>query len=87
MKTRNILEIFGNGIMYALSLTNTKEIFEIISLVISILISILIFVSHLVSWFKKAKQDGKIDNEELDQLIDIINETEKDLENKNKKEN
>lgn len=70
MKTRNILELIGNGSMYVLTATQTKEIFEIISLILSIAISLLILVGHIVAWFKKANTDGKIDADEINELVD-----------------
>lgn len=73
-KVSDILEIGGNSIMYVLSLTNTKEIFEIISLILSIFISILIIISKLLQWFKNAKKDGKITIDEVKDGIDIISD-------------
>lgn len=70
MKTRSILELVGNGSMYILTFTQTREVFEIVSLVLSILISLLILVGHIVAWFKKANADGKIDAEEINELVD-----------------
>lgn len=71
-KINDALEVGGNSFMYVLTFTNTKEIFEIISLVLSILISILIIISKLIQWFKNAKKDGKISSEEIKDGIDII---------------
>ena len=71
-RINDALEVGGNSIMYVLSLTNTKEIFEIVSLVLSILISILIIVSKLIQWFKNAKKDGKITSDEIKDGINII---------------
>lgn len=70
MKTRSILELVGNGSMYILTFTQTREVFEIVSLILSILISLLILVGHVVAWFKKANYDGKITGEELEELVD-----------------
>ena len=70
MKTRSILELVGNGSMYILTFTQTREVFEIVSLVLSILISLLILVGHIVAWFKKANADGKIDADEINELVD-----------------
>lgn len=70
MKTRNILELIGNGSMYVLTATQTKEIFEIISLILSIAISLLILVGHIVAWAKRAGADGKIDADEVNELVD-----------------
>lgn len=69
---QNGLEFGGNGLMYFFTFTQTKEIFEYISLVLSIIISILIIVSRIISWYKNAKQDGKIDEDELKDGINIV---------------
>lgn len=84
------LEIGGNGLMYVLTATQTKEIFEIISLVLSILISILIIVSKIIKWYQDAKKDGKITSDEIKDGIDIIidgaNEVKDKIEDKEDKE-
>ena len=77
MKTRSILELVGNGSMYILTVTQTREIFEIVSLILSILISLLILISHVIAWFKKANYDGKITGEEFKELV---NTTKEDLD-------
>ena len=74
MKARDLFQIGGNAVMYALTATQTKEIFEIISLVLSILISLIIIISKLIEWWKKAKSDGKITHEEIKEAQDIIEE-------------
>lgn len=74
MKVRDLFQMGGNAVMYVLTATQTKEIFEIISLVLSILISLLIIISKLIEWWKKAKSDGKITNEEIKEAQDIIEE-------------
>lgn len=82
---RDLFEITGNGAMYVLSVTNTKEVFEIISLVLSILISCLILGSKIVQWWKKAKADGKIDKEEIQEVIEIVEDGVKDIKEKTQK--
>ena len=82
---RDLFEISGNGAMYVLTATQTKEIFEIISLVLSILISCLILASKIVQWWKKAKADGKIDKEEIQEVIDIVGDGVKDIKDKTQK--
>ena len=72
MKPRDVLEIIGNGAMYVLSVTQTKEVFEIISLCLSILISILIIGGKLYRWWKNAEADGKITKDEIDEAVQII---------------
>ena len=78
MKAKNILEITGNAVMYALTFIQTKEVFEIISLILSILISIVILITNVIVWFKKANADGKITKEETEELVEIVKDgTEK----------
>ena len=81
-KMSDVLEIGGNSFMYVLSLTNTREIFEIISLCLSILISILIIASKLIQWFKNAKKDGKITIDEVKDGIDIMSDGVKSIRDK-----
>lgn len=77
MKTRNILELFGNGSMYVLSALTPEKLMSFINLALSIIISLIILTSHIVSWFKKANYDGKITGEEFKELADT---TKKDLD-------
>ena len=85
-KLRATLEIIGNGIMYILTVTQTKEVFELISLILSIAISVLIIGSKIITWIKKASADGKITSEEIKDAIDIVNDGVDDIKNKIDKE-
>ena len=82
MKIKDVFEISGNGVMYILTATQTKEIFEIISLVLSILISILIIAGKIITWYKKAKEDGKITADELKEGVDIIKDGTQEIKEK-----
>ena len=91
MKINDALEIGGNTGMYVLTITQTKEIFQIISLVLSILISLLIITGKVINWWKKAKEDGKITKEEIEEIvnnvgydIDKINEDVDKIKNNSK---
>ena len=83
---RDLFEIGGNITMYGLTATQTKEVFEIISLVLSILISVLIIVGKLVQWWKKANEDGKITKEEIQEGVEIISNGINDLKDKTKED-
>ena len=50
----------------------TNQVLQTISLVLTIIGTIITTVSALYFWFKKAKADGKIDEEEIDEGIEII---------------
>lgn len=86
MKVRDFGEITGNAFMYVLTATQTKEVFEIISLILSIIISVLIIFSKIISWYKKAKEDGKITKEEINEgvgiIVDGVNEVKDKIKNK-----
>ena len=53
--------------------TQTNETLETISLIITIIGAILSFiVCPLLSWYNKAKKDGHIDSEEIEELTKHI---------------
>ena len=53
--------------------TQTNETLETISLIVTIIGAILSFiVCPLLSWFNRAKKDGHIDNEEIEELTKDI---------------
>lgn len=53
-------------------------------LIITLIVTLLV---PLVKWWKKAKKDGKIDEEELDELSDILKDGKKSLDLKNQDKN
>ena len=84
----NIFAWVGNGLTYAIAFASTNQVFQIIEFVFSILTSLVIITLKIVSWFKKAKKDGKIDSDEVDELIDIISkegEGKNDIQGTNNK--
>ena len=55
--------------------TQTNETLETISLIITIIGAVLSFiVCPLLSWYNKAKKDGHIDSEEIEDLTETIND-------------
>ena len=72
MKHGDIFAIGGNAFTYLFASFQANQVFQIIELCFSILTSIVIITLKIISWFKKAKQDGKIDSEEVDDLINIL---------------
>ena len=56
--------------------TQTNDTLETISLIITIIGAILSFiVCPLLSWYNKAKKDGKIDSEEIEELTKDISKS------------
>ena len=62
----------------------TNEILQTISIVITIIGGIITIVMALLNWWNKAKKDGKIDKEEIQEGVDILVDGVKNLEDKMK---
>lgn len=61
--------------------TQTNETLETISLIITIIGAILSFiVCPLLSWYNKAKKDGKIDSKEIEELTKDITKGVNEIE-------
>ena len=70
------------------ALTQTHQVFEIISLILTILGTILTFiVMPLLNWYQKSKKDGKITIDEVKEggeiLADGIEEVGKEIDKHN----
>ena len=76
---RKVSEIIGNTFMYILTIVQTKELFQIISLVLSIVISLIIIIEKVITWYKNANKDGKITNDEIKELSDLTNKDIKEI--------
>ncbi len=78
MKLNDIFSICGNVGTYVLAAIQTNEVLQIISFVLSSITSCIIIFLRLWSWWKEAKKDGKIEKEEIDEAIGIIEDSRKD---------
>lgn len=68
-----------------LTAVQSDQIFQYISLALTIL-STLIAISYTIwKWWRKAKEDGKIDEEEVKDLVDQIDDVVKKGEDKDEK--
>lgn len=70
-------ELIGGSIGTALSAVGTglqtNDVLQTISLCITIIGGLITFIIvPLLTWYKNAKKDGKIDKEEIDEAIDIV---------------
>lgn len=85
----NILSIFGVTLSDQ-SLENLDHVMSIVCMVIGIAITIITaIIIPLIKWWKKAKEDGKITRDELQDGIDIAKggiDSVKDVINKKDKE-
>ena len=70
-------------------ITQTNEVFQRIQIIVAIISGVMAgiyygskFLIKLIKWFKKAKKDGKITMEELDDIVDTIKPKE-EIDNDN----
>ena len=69
---KKLYDVLGNGVMYFLTFLQTNELLETISLCLSIFISAFILITSVVEWWKKAKNDGKITAEEIQEGAKVV---------------
>ena len=63
-----------NGLEYVSIITQANELFQLIQLILTIATTLFILIIKIISWYNKAKKDGKIDNNELEELSNILEE-------------
>ena len=72
-------KITGAGatiLSWATTLTQANEVFRMIQLILSILCSVLVIITTIIiPWYKKAKKDGKITANEVEDLVNQIEDS------------
>lgn len=64
----------------SLSVTELQAIVSIVITIAGFLISVVIpLIIKFIKWYRKSKEDGKIDDKELDELNQIVNEGKEGL--------
>ena len=72
MKIKDFFQIIGNGLQYAISLAQVEDALRIAGIVLSVIISVLIIIDKIITWWKNAKADGKITEDEIKEGVEII---------------
>ena len=55
------------------TINQANEVFRLIQLILSILCSVLVIITTIIiPWYKKAKKDGKITSDEVEDLFNQI---------------
>ena len=75
----------GNVLGAVFSAIQTNEVLSWISWGITLVATLLSISFTIYKWVKKAKEDGKIDKEEIEELGEIINDSKKQIEEVTKK--
>lgn len=88
MKIREfILGLIGTGMSSVGAIVDVNQVLSIISTIITIVGGIItLIVIPLITWWKKAKEDGKITKEEIDEATQIIKDGTEGLKDKKEKE-
>ena len=87
MKNELIAGGVGTGLGVIGTATQTNEILQTISLIVTIIGAVIsMIVVPLISWWQKAKNDGKITEEEIQEGIGIISDGLDSLKDKKDKE-
>lgn len=83
-------ELIGSTICTAVAGTSTavqpNEVFQYIQMGLTIVATLITIILGLRAWWKDAKKDGKIDKEEVDEAVKIVEDGVKTLIDSNKKE-
>lgn len=58
----------GSGGMWILTAVQTNEIFQLVQIILSCVVSLVTILYIVWKWWKKAKADGKITAEEIEEL-------------------
>lgn len=66
--------VVGSSISWILTVTQVNEVFEIVQIVFSILVSLVTILYIIWKWYKRAKADGKITAEEIEDLKKEVDE-------------
>ena len=82
---KNLSEVMINLGSYMVSISAVKEVVQIIALIFSIIGTILIAYSRFKEWYDKAKADGKIDKEEINEAVKIAEDVAKEIKEKTDK--
>ena len=72
MKIKENAGFLSAGASWCFTIAQTNEIFQCVMLVLSILSTMFTLAYTIYRWYNKAKEDGKITSEEIDELRDDI---------------
>lgn len=79
-----IVGIAGSGFSWILTALQNDSVLQYINTICSILATLVTIAYIVWKWWKKAKQDGKITKDEVDELFDELKNNNIDDEEKKK---
>ncbi len=78
------LGTIGSLTSWAFTIAQTNEILQFIMFIMSIISTAFTIAFIIFKWYNKAKEDGKITKEEIEDLMDDISDTLGNKEDKDK---
>ena len=63
------------GVAVVTTLSQTQQMFQIVSLILTCIATLFSICFTVYNWYKKAKEDGKIDTNEVKEISDNINKS------------
>lgn len=78
MRVKENAGFLGAGASWICTIAQTNEIFQFVMLILSILSTIFTLAYTLYRWYNKAKEDGKITSEEIEELRDDVSQIFRD---------
>ena len=74
--TGNMFAWFGNAITISAAIAS-QDVLQVILLVVGVISACFSLFVNIYTWWLKAKADGKITKEEVDELTEIVNTSKK----------
>ena len=66
------ISLVSNAFVYVLAFVETEHVLRIVELCLAIIATAVSITFSILSWYRKAKKDGKIDQEEVKEVVDIV---------------
>lgn len=73
MKDNNLISWAGSALTL-ITASLSQDVTQMILLIVGILSSLVSLAYTLWKWYRKAKADGKISEDEIDEAMDIVND-------------
>lgn len=81
MKNDSLFAILSAAVQTVCGIAQTSEVFQLVQVIIGVIsgiVTLAYFIIKIVRWYMKSKQDGKITDDELGELEDIVKEAKGD---------
>lgn len=83
MKHDEIVGFVGSAFGTVMTAIQANEVLQIVQAILTV-IGLLITIAYTIwKWYKKAKADGKITEDEVDELMDDLNKIKEDKDDGN----